>query len=156
MKINDWKKMIAIIFLSLALIFFTQWVKTIKNPESLAPTLETAIGLLFLGFFAVVGIFIKEKFANVKHFSSFPVMGWVCLVSLGFCVAFPKIIDYINAIDFLSLTTPVLAFAGISVANKLEALKELSWKAVIVGCFVFIGTYLGSALVAHFVMQIGG
>lgn len=71
-------------------------------------------------------------------------------------MAFPRIIDFINAIDFLSLTTPVLAFAGISVANKLDTLKSLSWKIVIAGCFVFIGTYLGSALVADLVMKISG
>ncbi|MDO5028748.1 MAG: hypothetical protein Q4E36_05730 [Bacillota bacterium] len=156
MKINNWKKAVGIIFLSLTLILFTQWVKTIKNPESLAPSLDTVIGLLFLGLFAIIGMWVKEKLVNVKYFSSFPVMGWVCIVSLGFCMAFPKIIDYINAIDFLSLTTPVLAFAGISVANKLETLKSLSWKIVIVGCFVFIGTYLGSALVAHFAMSFMG
>lgn len=75
MKKINWKKSIGVIFLSLVLIFFTQWVKTLKNPESMPPTLETAIGLFFLGLFAIVGMYVKSLFDNVKHVNTFPVMG---------------------------------------------------------------------------------
>lgn len=69
---------------------------------------------------------------------------------------FPKSINYINAVDFLSITTPILAFAGISVANRLEKIKSISWKIAIVGVFVFIGTYLGSALISQLALSLAG
>lgn len=61
-----------------------------------------------------------------------------------------EVIKAINSVDFLSITTPILTYAGISVANKLETLRGLSWKVAITGIFVFIGTYLGSATLAQF------
>lgn len=146
---NNKLKTIGIMLLSLSLIFFTQWVKTIKNPASMPATVNTAIGLLLLGLFAFVGILLRDLTLNIKYLKSFPVIGWVSIVSLCSCLIFTGIIKYINEIDFLSLTTPVLAFAGISVANRLGSLKKLSWKIVVVGCFVFVGTYLCSALIAE-------
>lgn len=146
---NKWIKTKGIMLLSLSLILFTQWAKHIKNPESMPVTRNTVIGLLCLGLFAFLGIFLREQCSNIKGLGTFPVIGWVSVISLCSCLAIPSIIQFINEIDFLSLTTPVLAFAGISVANRLDSLKKLSWKIIIVGCFVFIGTYLCSAIIAE-------
>ena len=60
-----------------------------------------------------------------------------------------EVVKAINGVDFLSITTPILTYAGISVANKLGVLRSLSWKIAITGIFVFIGTYLGSATLAQ-------
>lgn len=51
--------------------------------------------------------------------------------------------------NFLSITTPILTFAGISVANRLADLRKTSWRVAIVAIFVFTGTYLGSAIVSE-------
>ncbi|PUU86296.1 MAG: hypothetical protein CI947_2516, partial [Halanaerobium sp.] len=65
-------------------------------------------------------------------------------------------LKYTNEVNFLGTTTPILAFAGISVGNKIEKLKKLSWKVFIVAIAVFIGTYFGSAIVAHIVLKLQG
>lgn len=49
----------------------------------------------------------------------------------------------------LSITTPVLAFAGVSVADSLSDLTKSSWKILIVAIFVFLGSYLGRVLFAQ-------
>jgi len=79
----------------------------------------------------------------------FGVLGWVSMVSLVACIIFPQVIEAVNSIDFLSITTPILTYAGISVADRLKDLRKVSWKIVIVGIFVFLGTYLGSAILAQ-------
>jgi putative effector of murein hydrolase LrgA (UPF0299 family) len=66
------------------------------------------------------------------------------------------IIKYTNEINFMSLTTPILAYAGLSLAKDMDALKESGWKLVVVAVFVFIGTFLGSALIADIVLRATG
>jgi hypothetical protein len=66
------------------------------------------------------------------------------------------IMKYVNEINFMSLTTPVLAYAGLSLAKDLDALKESGWKLVIVAVFVFVGTFVGSALIADVVLRMTG
>jgi hypothetical protein len=65
-------------------------------------------------------------------------------------------LKYTNQVNFLGTTTPILAFAGISVGNKIEDLKRLSWKVFIIAIAVFIGTFFGSAIVAQIVLKIQG
>lgn len=66
------------------------------------------------------------------------------------------IMKYVNEISFMSLTTPVLAYAGLSLAKDLDALKESGWKLIVVSIFVFIGTFLGSAIIADIVLRMTG
>lgn len=147
-----------ILLMSVSLILFTQWVKLIKNPSSTPITKETVFGLILLLFFALIGIIIKELLSNVsiKFIRDFPVLGWVSITSLIMCLIFPKVIEFINNVDFLSITTPILTFAGISVVNRLVELRKISWKIVVVGIFVFLGTYLGSATVSQIALKISG
>lgn len=137
--------------LGAGLILFTQAVKLLKNSESTPITWETFAGLAVLIFFSFVGIIIAElmKKTNIKILADFPILGWVSIVSLIFCLMSNFFITAISAVDFLSITTPVLAFAGISVANSLGDLSKNSWKYLIVAVFVFVGSYLGRALLAQ-------
>ena len=66
------------------------------------------------------------------------------------------VMKYVAEINFMSLTTPVLAYAGLSLAKDLEALKESGWKLVLVAIFVFIGTFIGSAFIADVVLRMTG
>ncbi|WP_099222039.1 hypothetical protein [Listeria costaricensis] len=147
-----------ILVLSLALILFTQEVKLWKNPASTPITSDTLIGLVVLWLFAFLGIIISDvmKKVPVGFLRNFPVLGWVSLVSLIFCLMSNFFVNAIAAVDFLSITTPILAFAGISVADHLVDLSKTSWKIGIVAVFVFIGTYLGSAILSQFGLWVTG
>ena len=65
-------------------------------------------------------------------------------------------IKSINSVDVLSITTPILTYAGISVVNRMSELKQTSWKIVIVAMFVFMGTYIGSATIAQIGLMVLG
>ena len=133
------------------LILFTQGIKLIKNPKSTPITIETIQGVIVLALFSFVGLIITEmmKRTGIKVLQNFPVLGWVSLTSLAMCLISPFFITAIGAVDFLSITTPVLAYAGISVANNLGDLSKNSWKFVIVALFVFVGSFLGRAIIAE-------
>lgn len=144
-------KNLKVLFLGAGLILFTQSVKLLKNPESTPVNLKTIVGLLVLVSFAFIGLIIAElmKKTGIKILASFPVLGWVSIVSLIFCLISNFFVDAIGGVDFLSITTPVLAFAGVSVADSLGDLSKNSWKYLIVGVFVFLGSYLGRVLLAQ-------
>ena len=66
------------------------------------------------------------------------------------------ILQFTENVSFLGTTTPILAFAGLSVGNKMKELKILSWRVIIVAVCVFIGTFFGSSLIAHLVLKLQG
>ncbi len=135
-----------ILLLACSLVLFSQLIVSLSNHDAKI-TVYTLLGLTFMILFSLIGLKIGEKIKN------FPVLGWVSLTSLFFCLPFwpfsELIIKSISSVNFLSMTTPILAVAGISVANKMDQLKDISWRIVIVGMGVFIGTYLFSATIAQ-------
>lgn len=150
-SLRRYGKLGLIILLSVLLILFTQEVKLLKNPESAPVTSMTIIGLGALWLFSMIGIFVSDLMQKspIKIVRDFPILGWVSIVSLIMCLIFDFFVQAIQAVDFLSITTPILTFAGISVANRLVDLRKTSWKIAIVAVFVFIGTYSFSALIAQ-------
>ncbi|WP_026896248.1 hypothetical protein [Clostridiisalibacter paucivorans] len=157
-QMNYYLKNALILCLSLSLILFTQRVKLIKNPEGTPITKMTFIGLFLLGMFALIGIVIQRimQRSPIKFVRDFPILGWVSITSLIFCMLSPFVVEAVNAVDFLSITTPILTYAGLSVANRLGDLKDVSYKVAITGIFVFLGTYLGSALLAQIGLLLTG
>lgn len=151
-----------IVFLSVCLILFTQGIKLLKDSKSTPITAYTIFGLGFLWLFSMIGLLIGIGLGktNIKVVKDFPVLGWVSITSLIFCLGLwpfsEFVIKSISAVDFLSITTPILAFAGVSVADRLAELKNLSWKVAFVAMFVFIGTYVGSAIIAQIGLLITG
>ncbi len=89
-----------------------------------------------------------------------PAFAWATFIA--FVLTLPMLptseflMNYINKVSFLSTTTPILAFAGISVGNKIHILKKISWKLVIVSLVVFTSTFFGSALIAQFILKLQG
>ncbi|WP_223902320.1 hypothetical protein [Lactobacillus laiwuensis] len=145
-----------ILLLSVSLVLFVQWVKLIRNPKSTPITTDTLIGLGMLWLFSLLGIVISMLMKKVpwKIIQGFPILGWVSIVSLIFCLLSSYCVRVINAVDFLSLTTSVLAFAGISVTHRLKELTKISWKILIVAIFVFFGMYFMDTLISQIALNL--
>ncbi|SFL77060.1 hypothetical protein [Halanaerobium salsuginis] len=113
-------------------------------------------GMIIIALIAFIALVIKDSFPALK----FPAFAWASLIALILSMPFMPtaelFLKYTNQVNFLGTTTPILAFAGISVGNKIEDLKRLSWKVFIVAIAVFIGTFFGSAIVAQIVLKIQG
>lgn len=142
----------AVLLISVALILFTQQIKQWTGARVTPLTAITFAGLGVLWMFSMIGIVLGDlmKRTPLKAVRDFPVLGWVSITSLIGCLIWPGFVTAISAVDFLSITTPILAFAGISVADRLADLSKTSWRVAITAVFVFIGTYVGSALLAQF------
>lgn len=78
------------------------------------------------------------------------------LVSTPFSPIQETVITMAEEINFLATTTPILAYAGLSIGLQTKRMKEVSWKLVLVAVFVFFGTFFGSAVIAQIVLTLQG
>ncbi|MFD2117145.1 hypothetical protein ACFSTH_14160 [Paenibacillus yanchengensis] len=156
-SLNKYIKYALVLLLSVSLILFTEQMKFIKSGEG-SITLGTLAGLGVLWGFSLIGVIISElmKKTSIRILQEFPVLGWVSIVSLAGCLLSDDLVTAIGHVNFLSITTPILAFAGISVADRLADLRKTSWRVAIIAIFVFTGTYIGSALLAEFGLFVSG
>ncbi|CDM57756.1 putative conserved protein [Rhizobium favelukesii] len=53
-------------------------------------------------------------------------------------------------VTLLPLVTPVLAYAGLSVAKDLPILRNLGWRIVVVSLVANAGTFICGTLIAEF------
>ncbi|MGL4308614.1 MAG: hypothetical protein ACRC0W_04370 [Cetobacterium sp.] len=118
--------------------------------------IEGIPGMLMILAVALGALIIKELFPK----SIFPAFGWVTI--LGFLMSIPYnplskvFMEYTGKINFMAITTPLLTFAGISVGSKIEELKSMSWKIVLISVLVFISIFFACALIAEAVLKLRG
>ncbi|MDK2823436.1 MAG: hypothetical protein PWQ67_2024 [Clostridia bacterium] len=117
--------------------------------------MESIPGMVILIGISMLGVLIRQvipiKIPSVAY-----------IVLIGTLITYPGfpgsavISGYISKVNFLALTTPILAYAGIAIGKDLDALKKTGWKIVLVACIVFIGTYIGSAVIAQSILKFMG
>lgn len=116
---------------------------------------ESLPGMMFLMALCIAGIGLGKIVPG-----NIPSVAWIVL--LGCIVTYPDfpgasvLSQWVKKVDFLSLTTPILAYAGLSLGKDMDLLKKTGWRIVVVSIAVFIGTYIGSALIAHFTLALTG
>lgn len=126
-----------------------------------------AIGLQkqFIG--AIPGMFLIIAlalgcFAVKDAFPKFPLPAYALSTVVGMIVSIPALsiskffAPEIGTVEFMPLCTPLLAFAGISVGDKIEQLKAMSWKIVIIALVVFTTIFFACALIAQGVLRLQG
>ncbi len=116
---------------------------------------EAFPGMLILFLIVVAGLWITKIMPG-----KLPAVVYVSLIGIILTMPwFPlgaKIAELTSKVNFLALTTPILGYAGISMGKDLDSFKKNGLKIIIVAIFVFIGTYIGSAVIAHVVLKLTG
>ena len=95
--------------------------------------------------------------AHVMPWKGLPSVAYI--VTLGCIVTIPgfpgaeQLTAWVSKVSFIGLCTPILAYAGLAVGKDIGALRTQGWRIVLVGLFVFIGTFMGSAVIAELVLR---
>ena len=83
-------------------------------------------------------------------------VGLIVLWLIGIVMTLPWtpgsawVLEKVGHVNFLTLATPCLAYAGIAIAKReIEIAKTSGWKIAVVAVLVMTGTYVGSAIVAQ-------
>ncbi|MEG0842816.1 MAG: hypothetical protein RSD22_03845 [Romboutsia sp.] len=120
------------------------------------PIITALPGMLIMIVAAMMAMMLKDLFPK----SLFPAFGFATIIGLVLSIPGNPVSDVFNAqvanIGFMAITTPLLAFAGISVGNKIEELKSMSWKIVVISLIVFTTIFFACASIAHIVLKIQG
>ena len=109
---------------------------------------EGFIGLVVLYLIVIVGLVLTQ----IVPFG-LPSVAWISLVGIVATMPWTPgsewVLDKVGHVNFLTLATPCLAYAGIAIARQeIEIARKSGWKLFIVAVLVMTGTYVGSAFVA--------
>ena len=153
MLMQIFNKMKDMVFILLVTGFFS-WIANIININP--PLASSAVGCLVLVALAAVGIFISLLTGLTK----LPIVFGVSIVAVAVSVpGFPGgefIMHHTNNVSFLALTTPLLAYAGLSIGKDMEAFKGLSWRIIPVALAVAAGSFVCSTILAEFMLHLEG
>lgn len=119
---------------------------------------ETLLGIAGLLVIIVGGVIIYKIIYKLTGWKGLPAVAYIC--TLGTIVTIPDLLpcaawftQWTGRVSFVGLCTPILAYAGLAVGKDIDMFKKLGWKIVVVGLFVFVGTFVGSAVIAELVLR---
>ncbi|MBO1358637.1 DUF3100 domain-containing protein [Acetobacter sacchari] len=117
-----------------------------------AVTTSTMLGMVIIVAISVAGLGLY-RLAGCR----IPAVLWCSIVAMLVTLpGFPgaaTVRAMTAPINFLSLVTPILALAGLSVAKDIPAFRRLGWRIVVVSFCANAGTFLGATLIAQFFMH---
>jgi len=109
------------------------------------------------GMAIIIGVVLAGYILYRLTMRKLPAVIWVSLVGMALTYpAFPfaaSISAMTGKINFLALSTPILAFAGLSIAKDVPAFRRLGWRIVVVSFAANAGTFIGAAIIAQFFMH---
>lgn len=120
-----------------------------------SPLQESLIGMIILCIISLMGLILEKVLPW-----SVPSILYISII--GLIIAIPwsplsqQVIYYTSQIDIVSLTTILLAYAGIAMGKDIRDFKKVGLRGVLVTFFVILGTYLGSSIIAQGVLVYTG
>lgn len=138
---------------SIIILLITAAISVVGNYVGYKVNMIEAIpGMLILVLIAIIGIVLAKVIP-------FKIPSVAYIVTLSTILTVPgipgaeTISNLVSKVNFLTLATPILGYAGIYTGKNLDALKKTGWRIVILAIFVMVGTYLGSAIIADVLLK---
>lgn len=118
---------------------------------------ESITGMIVLVLVGVVGWWLSN-IIPIKVES--PTVVWISLLALLISSPiFPGnqwIAAVTNKINFMAITTPVLAYAGLSLGKDIGSFKKLGWRIIVISLVVYTGTFLLATIFAQIILKLNG
>lgn len=138
---------------SLIILLITAGITLVGNfvGPKISP-LEAIPGIMILVAISFIGISLS-KLLPVKIPSVAYIVTIATILTIPGVPFAEQTAELTGKVNFLALTTPILAYAGIYTGKNLDGLKKTGWKIVIVALAVMFGTYVCSAIIAHIILK---
>ncbi|WP_345342561.1 DUF3100 domain-containing protein [Rhodococcus olei] len=108
-----------------------------------------------LGFAAMIAVVVVAL--AVKKLTRLPAIVGVAVLATALTTPISPVADLLTRlvapIDFLSLTVPVLVFAGLGIGKDMPVLRRVGWRIVPVGLVSFAATFVAAAAIAQFALH---
>lgn len=112
-------------------------------------------GMLLLICVSILGLILEKILpGNVPSVGYIGIIG--IIISMPWFPGSSYVVEWTNHINMLALATPILAYAGISIGKNWADFKKLGVRSVLVALMAFLGTFLGSAIIAEIILRVQG
>ena len=158
MNASVWAKRIKCLVLVSIFAVIGNWISTTKAgaPVDIMAGLP---GMAMIFGITVIGCAITDVIDKVLP-KNLPAIAYISLVAIIVTIpGFPGAefaYASMNKIGLLPLCTPILAYAGISLGKDFGTFKSQGLPIVCVALLTFVGTYVGSAVIAEVVLRLTG
>lgn len=125
------------------LALLCNWIATKVDPLTALPGMAIMVVVIAIGH----AIYRATK-------SIVPAVCWVS--AIGMALTYPdmpgaaEVARMTGQIGFLPLTTPILTFAGLSIAKDVPMFRRLGWPIIVTSLMANAGTFIGATLIAQF------
>ncbi|PZU18563.1 MAG: DUF3100 domain-containing protein [Shinella sp.] len=110
---------------------------------------QTLPGVAVMVAIVLLGLLLKRLLRRLPLMLFLAIAATLVTIPGGWPLA-DTVAETINHVQFMSITTTVLALAGFSVARKLPMFRRLGWRIVVVSLTATAGTFIGAAAIAEF------
>lgn len=140
----------ALLLIACAIGLISNWIATGVSPLTALP------GMAVLYLLSVAGL-VMARYLPLK----LPAVAWTSLVAILVTIpALPGaawVSAQVEALNFLALSTPALAYGGLALTQgEFDIARRSGWKIVIVAICVMFGTYMGSVIIADLTLRLTG
>lgn len=132
-----------------AIMLVGNWIGYDILPLVALPGLAVLIGISIAGL--VIHKLLPFQMPSIAYIG---ILGLI--LTLPSMPGSAQIVEWTSQVSLLAIATPILAYAGVSIGRSWFDFVQLGWKTIVVGMFVLLGTFLGSALIAEVVLRMQG
>lgn len=159
MSREDWITNIKVLVFTALFTSVGNYFATRKGENPVTP-LQAVPGLLLILFITIGGLALWELTNKAFGKKNVPAIAYISLIAIIMTIPGVPGAAYTSAsigkIGLLPLCTPILSYAGISLGKDLNTFKKQGASIVLVTLFAFIGTFVGSAIIAQIILKMTG
>lgn len=106
------------------------------------------------GIALIIGVVLVGDLIYLATQRKLPAVCWISFVAMA--LTFPavpyaaEVAAITGKVNFLAMITPMLTFAGLSLAKDIPAFRRLGWRIVVVSLMANAGVFLAAAVIAEF------
>ena len=151
LTLDEFLEYTLVMLITAAIVIIGNWVSS----KFTVTLLESIPGILILLGIAIVGTTLGRIMPG-----NIPGVIYITLIGILLAVEGSPTAAYVNAavakIGLLPLATPVLAYAGVNIGKDWAEFKKIGWRGILVALCVMVGTFVGSAVIAHVILSAQG
>jgi hypothetical protein len=113
---------------------------------------DALLGMAFVVVVAAIGEVLKRVIPG-----RIPAVFWVTMIGMVLTAPYWPGAAWVAAttakVNFLALSTPVLTYAGLSLAKDMPTFRALGWRIVVTSLAANAGTFIFATVIAQFLMH---
>lgn len=155
-----WALRVKVLIVSGLFMVVANWISTFRAAGEVVGPLGGLPGILIMFVPAVLGFlvydFMSNKFPKVNIPALLYASFFGIIMSLPIFPGSAYMVAQVDKFGVLPMCTPILAYAGVSIGRDLDNFKRQGLGIVCTALMAFVGTYIGSAVIAQIVLKLTG